>query len=319
MKYVGIQTQQARNNIKSTILLISFPILVLGLLYIGCFALHYFSETPGYAKSIDTVNMMFFSAMPLVVIGVLIWFLIAFYSNVKIIDYATGATSLSRMEDMRIYNLVENLCISVGMQMPKIHVIEDSAMNAYASGVSKSSYTVTLTRGLINRLNDEELEGVIAHELMHIRNNDVRVLIISIVFVGIFSLISQIAFRTFLYSGGRTSNRGGNKKGGGTGLIMLLILILSAVGYFISIILRFTISRKREYMADAGAAYMTKNPKALANALRKISGRSCLTKQHDEAVAQLFIEHDPEKKSFIGSIFATHPPIDKRIAILEQF
>ena len=327
MEYVGIYTQQRRNNIRSILLLVSFPLLMLLLLYIGCYIVDnsagIFIAKP-YPHSVrvepspERVNEQFLALAPYVLGMVLIWFLIAFYINVKIIDTATGARPLQRKTNMKVYNMVENLCISSGMNMPQVHIIEDSALNAFASGVSEKSYTITLTRGLINTLKDDELEGVIAHELMHIKNHDVRVLVISIVFVGIFSLIAQVAVRGLFLTGG--GGRGGNRRsGGGAALIIVLVIILAAVGYFMSLILRFAISRKREYMADAGAADLTRNPLALANALKRISGYSCLKSKHDECVAQLFIEHDPDNRSFFSSIFATHPPIEERIRILEQF
>jgi len=317
MEYVGIATQQWRNNLRSVALLAAFPILVFALLYAGCFMLTYFSEE---YNSTVIANELFLMSFPFVGVGILLWFIIAFFTNVYIIDKATGAHTLERKENKRVYNLVENLCISCGMQMPKLHVIEDRALNAFASGVSKKSYTVTLTRGIIDTLDDKELEGVIAHELMHIRNNDVRVLIISIVFVGIFAMIAELSMR-MLFSSGMRVNRGGNSKNNGGAIVILLAVLLAAVGYGISILMRFAISRKREYMADAGAAELTKNPLALSNALRKISGNPVLQNQ-DEDIAQLFIEHRQPKEGFraaFAGVFATHPPIAKRIAVLEQF
>ena len=124
----------------------------------------------------------------------------SYFANTSIINAATGARPLERKENKRVYNLVENLCMSQGMPMPKINIINDDSLNAYASGINKKSYTVTLSKGIIEKLNDEELEAVIAHELSHIRNHDVRLLIISIVFVGIFSMLAQIALRSAYYS-----------------------------------------------------------------------------------------------------------------------
>lgn len=317
MEYVGIATQQWRNNAKSLTLLLAFPLLIFALLYIGCYCFGYYDR----AQSVDynaAANKLFWDSFPFAFLAVSLWFTIAFLSNVYIIDKVTGARTLERKDNKRVYNLVENLCISCGMDMPRVHVIEDSALNAFASGIGPASYTVTLTRGIIDKLDDKELEGVIAHELMHIRNNDVRVLIISIVFVGIFAMIAELSLRMCLSSGRR---RSGGKKGGGAALI-LIVMILACIGYGISILMRFAISREREYMADAGAAELTKEPLALAGALRKISGNSVLRKELDESVAQLFIEHKPPKEGFkasLASVFATHPPIEKRISILEQF
>ena len=189
MQYVGIQTQQSRNNLRSAFLLFLFPCLVAALLYLSCYLLVLF----GYGKSMEIeimpmVNHFFLSSLPYTMGIVIIWFLIAYWANTSIINSATGSKPLDRIENKRVYNLVENLCMSQGMKMPKINIIYDSSLNAFASGINERTYTVTLSEGIIKKLNDEELEAVIAHELSHIRNRDVRLLIISIVFVGIFSM-----------------------------------------------------------------------------------------------------------------------------------
>lgn len=266
-------------------------------------------------------NDMFLHVVPYVIGGVLIWFLIAYFANTSIICSATGAIPLERKDNKRVYNLVENLCMSQGMKMPKINVIDDDSLNAFASGIDERTYTVTLSRGIIDKLNDEELEGVIAHELTHIRNHDVRLLIISIVFVGIFSMIAQICMRWVYYSSWTPRRR--DEKGNGVIVVMLLALLVAAIGYFFATLMRFAISRKREYLADAGAAEMTRNPRALASALRKISADPDIEAVSRADVAQLFIQH-PGKQAMgfldsLNGLFATHPPIEKRIQILEQF
>lgn len=321
MQYVGIQTQQSRNNLRSALLLCLFPIMVGALIYLFSFlmvALGGNRHSP-YAEPAGEINQLFLSIAPYAAVGILIWFLIAYFANTSIINAATGARRLERSENKRIYNLVENLCMSQGMKMPQINIIDDDSLNAYASGINEKTYTVTLSRGIINKLDDEELKGVIAHELTHIRNHDVRLLIISIVFVGIFSMLVQLAFRSILYSRPRRSSKNGN----GVILIILIAIVVAAVGYFFASLMRFAISRKREYMADAGSAEMTKNPLALASALRKIAGDPDIEAVQREDVAQLFIQH-PKKEtesafSGLSGLFATHPPIEKRIEILEQF
>lgn len=310
MAYIGIQKQIRKNNLNSVFLLIAFPALMLAMVYLFLF----FTTHATY----KTPEGEFARVAPFVIGATGIWFLIAWKFNTAMINSATGARPLERKENKRIYNLVENLCIANGMQMPKINVIEDDSLNAFASGISNSTYTVSLSRGIINKLNDDQLEGVIAHELAHIRNRDVRLLIISIIFVGIFAFIANVAFSGLRF-GAIGGNRGNNKN---SAPAILIILVLSAVAYFISLLLRFGISRSREYMADAGAAEMTRKPWALASALRKISGDPLIEAVKNRDVAQMFIEN-PQlsgKKGFsIGSIFATHPPIQKRIAVLEQF
>ncbi len=316
MEYVGIQTQQSRNNFRSVFLLFMFPTLVAGLTYLFCFLFDYlifFLEDDDEMTYVDVLGdstIMFVDIIPYVLGAVLIWFLIAYFINAKMIDSATGSVPLQRKDNKRVYNLVENLCMTQGMKTPKIHIINDKSLNAFASGINERTYTVTLTRGIIEKLNDEELEGVIAHELSHIRNHDVQVLIISIVFVGIFSLIAQICVQWFCNSSS-SSDDGDNK--GSAGIAIFLVMIIAVIGYLFSLLMRFAISRKREYMADAGSAEMTKNPLALASALRKISKSAEVKSIERSDVAQLFIAAP------IKDVFATHPPIEKRIEILEQF
>jgi heat shock protein HtpX len=311
--YVGIHTQIARNNRMSVFFLLAFPALILGTVY----AFIYFFSADEYGSiNMATVTENFILIAPWVAGIVLIWFLIAFSFHNRIINSATGAKSLERKTNMRIYNLVENLCMSQGMTMPKVNIIEDQALNAYASGLNEKTFTVTLTRGLIEKLDDDELEGVIAHELMHIRNRDVRLLIISIIFVGIFSFLVQILFRNMFYGSMRRNDKKDNKA-------ILIAIAIAAVAYLLSMLFKFALSRKREYMADAGAADMTKKPWALASALKKISGNHQINTVKSEDVKEMFIQNKPDKSSgFMGAVagfFSTHPPIEKRIKVLDEF
>jgi len=317
MKYVGLQTQITNNNIKSVLLLVMFPVLILVLVYVFFLFILTWGNVDMVKDALPVAFDMFLNAVPYVFFVVGVWFLIAYFANTSIIRKSTGARSLERRENKRVYNLVENLCMSVGMSMPKINIIEDDSLNAFASGINEKTFTVTLSRGIIDKLDDEELEAVIAHELTHIRNRDVRLLIVSIVFVGIFAFLMQMAINTMRYA---SLGRSRNDKGGGGIVIILAVLVMAAIGYFFSTIFRFAISRKREYMADAGAASMTRKPWALASALRKISEDSRIEAVTRGDVAQLFIEHPMEKKKMgIAGLFATHPPIEKRIQVLEQF
>lgn len=266
---------------------------------------------------IDHANSTFLTAFPIVLIIVGLWFLIAWLGHSTMIRLATGAKPLDRMTNKRVYNLLENLCISAGMKMPKLFIIPDDSLNAFASGINESSYSISLSTGIIEKLSDEELEGVIAHELTHIRNRDVRLLIVSIIFVGIFSFLAELAFRSLRFTG-RKSDK--DSKGGGA--LVLFAIVITAVAYLISVLLRFGISRRREYLADAGAADLTKKPYALASALKKVSADPLIEAVESRDIAQLFI--DNPKPSFHRSaswdnLFATHPPIEKRIALLEQF
>jgi heat shock protein HtpX len=313
MRYFGLQSQIWRNNTNSVLLLAMFPVVFFGLTWLFFFFLSLSSEEH---RSIYQVNQSFLTTAPFIIAGVIIWFTIAWISHSSMINAATDSKPLARNENKRVYNLVENLCIATGMAMPKINIIEDDSLNAFASGLNPKTFTISLSRGIIEKLNDEELEAVIAHELTHIRNRDVRLLIISIVFVGIFAFISQGLFRVIQF--GRL---GKGKKDGGAAIIIALVLAL--VGLLISTLFRFALSRKREYLADAGSAELTRRPLALASALRKISVDPTIEAVKRKDIAQMFIENpqvEAKKSSFsITSFFATHPPIEKRIQLLEQF
>ena len=236
-----------------------------------------------------------------------------------------------RRENPRVYNIVENLCMSCGMDMPKVNVIDDPQLNAFASGIDKNSYTVTVTTGLLDCLNDEELAGVIGHELTHIRNRDTRLLITSIIFVGIvstvLSLVVRMIYNRMLFGGFSSSSNDDNRESKGNGLSVMVIMLIGAVcagiAYLFIMLTRFAISRKREFMADAGGAELCGNPLALASALRKISNNPGLGEVERDDIAQMYIIRPKQMAqglmSFISGLFATHPSTEERIRILEQF
>ena len=307
MQYLGIRQQIARNNTKSILFLLAFPLLIL----VGAYVVLYILSD----QDIERTNAQFLSIIPMVLIGVAIWFFISYFFHTQMIQSATHSRPLERRENMRVYNLTENLCMSVGMTMPKLYIIESDALNAFASGINEKTFAVTLTRGIINTLNDEELEGVIAHELTHIRNRDVRLLIVTIVFVGIFATIADFAFRMLLNGSMSSSRNRKNDKGGGALVLLIILLVVGAI-YFLSILFKLALSRSREYMADAGAVELTRNSLALASALKKISGHSTIREVQNDEVKELFIDY---KAQGFFSLFATHPPIEKRIQVLEQY
>lgn len=313
MKYFGLQSQIWKNNTNSVLILLMFPVVFFALAWLFFFISSMFNGHQ--QQTLYDVNHSFLMTIPWITIGVLIWFIIAWFSHTSMINAATNSKPLERKENKRVYNLVENLCISAGMTMPRVNIIEDDSLNAFASGINLKTYTVSLSRGIIDKLNDEELEAVIAHEITHIRNRDVRLLIISVVFVGIFAFVSETLFHSM-----RFSRMGRGRKEGGS---IIIALVLALVGYLIASLFRFALSRKREYLADAGSAELTRRPLALASALRKVSADPTIEAVKRKDVAQMFIENPQvkEKKPSVSitSLFATHPPIDKRIKILEQY
>ena len=336
MKYVGIHTQQWRNNLLSLLLLALFPCILLGIIYAFLVIVNLLGVSdPAYGEvqtvEWDYVNYEMLHILPWVVGIVGVWFFVSYFANTSIIRHATGARPLERRENPRVYNIVENLTMTCGMPMPQINVIDDAQLNAFASGVDSGSYTVTVTTGLCELLDDQELAGVIGHELTHIRNRDTRLLIVSIIFVGIMSTLMSLAVRmmwnTFVYGGGSRRTNSRSERGGGNGVSVIVILlvaaVLAAIGYLFTMLTRFAISRKREYMADAGGAELCGNPLALASALRKISEAPYAARDGHEDVQQLFIIQPMALKggsvsNWFRRLFSTHPSTESRIAFLEQ-
>jgi heat shock protein HtpX len=259
-------------------------------------------------------------ALPFVTIGTLLWILIAYKFHQSMIDALTGGHEVTRQEQPKLYNLLENLCISRGITMPKLKLMESDALNAFATGLNEKQYSITVTTGLLDRLDDPEVEAVLGHELTHIRNGDVRMLVIAVVIAGVISFFAEMVFR-LLFQGGfnwRGSRRGGDSGDRGKGGAMAAVIIaiaLIAIAWLLSIVIRFALSRKREFLADAGSVELTKNPDAMITALRKIEGRGEL-EGATSAVMEMCVDNP---RSGLADLFATHPSIDSRVAALVQF
>ena len=342
MKYVGIQTQIWRNNRNTVLLLLLFPVILLGMVLGTIMALDWLGYfcwdgicPPGLQATTfhwEIIWRYFFDAMPFTLSMTGIWFLIAYFTNTSIIRHATHARPLERKENVRVYNIVENLCIAGGIEMPKINIVEDSNLNAFASGIDINSYTITLTTGIIDKLNDVELSAVVGHELTHIKNRDTRLMVVCIVFVGIFSMTVNVLFRILnrmWYVPRHRTSRKNDGAGAGIILVLIIAIIWACIGYFFSTLTRLAISRKREYVADAGGAELCGDPLALASALKKISDSPGLAKVQRDDVAQLYIIHPDEEfdnnmglTGFVAKaniLFCTHPDTPERIKLLEQF
>lgn len=318
----GLTTQIYNNHVKSGFLLAGFPVLLLGMIWSFCAATsaalqasftHYLPD--GSSRSIDWAQAFHAGWQGVLHYGhwafltASLWFLVAYFFHDSLMRMATGARPVTRQEYPKIYNMLENLCISRGIAMPAFEIIDTPALNAFASGLSDKNFKIVLTRGLVERLSDDELESVIGHELTHIMNRDVRLLIISVIFVGIFSFLAQFTFR-LLANGVRIPRREGK---GGAGLIMLVALVVLCIGYVLALVIRFALSRKREYLADAGSVELTKNPEAMMRALLRISGHDEVPRMPQE-MQQMCIENS---HNFIG-LFATHPPIGDRIRAISE-
>lgn len=321
MRATGARTHIWNNGIKSILLLATFPVFVAAVVY-GFLVLEVAVTGYPVVEGLHVALERLPATLPWVAGAVAIWFAIAFFFNVRMIALATGARPVTRAEEPLLYNLVENLCISKGMRMPKLRVIETDALNAYASGLTRRQYTVAVTRGLLDKLEPEEIEAVVAHELAHIRHGDVRLMVVAAVFVGIIGLVAEMIFRNGDVIGrmmvGGSSDRRSNKNGGGAAAMIILILIalvIIGLAYLMSIIAQMALSRTREFMADMEATLLTRNPDALASALWKISGNSEMEGVPSN-VQGMFID---SSASFLGGLFATHPSIYKRIHALETY
>ena len=254
---------------------------------------------------------------PLLIIPFLIIALVSYYSSSRVALAISQAREVSKDDEPELFRTVENLCIGAGLPMPKVYVIEDGSPNAFATGRDPDHAAIAVTRGLLEKLDKLELEGVIAHELSHIGNHDIRVMTIIVVLVGLAALMADFALRlTFFGAGRRRSNRG---RGGGAGVaiiyaIALLAIILTPIA---AQIIRFAVSRQREFLADASAGLLTRHPEGLARALEKISADPDPLEVANKATAHLYINNPlREHKSFLNNMLSTHPPIEERVRLL---
>jgi heat shock protein HtpX len=321
----GLYSHIQKNRIKSVFLLASFVLLIHAVL----FSLVLMFEALTYGgtaqeileAAVDDIRY----AWPAGVIAAGLWFVIAYAFHQRMIDYATHAVGVERRAEPRLYNTLENLCISRGITMPKLKIVETSGLNAFASGIRDGNYSIAVTRGLLDNLSDRELQAVLGHELTHIRNKDTQLMVIAVIFAGIIAFIGDIMFRhldfPFGYSPhpGRSSRRRERREEGGGGAAVLIILIalaVIAISWGVSVLIRFAISRSREYMADAGSVELTKDPDAMIAALRRIESGAAIP-EIPSRMRAFFIE-SPAARPERGWL-ATHPSVDERIRALLAF
>lgn len=295
-----IAFNEIRNNkIKSTILASLF-ILIIGVL--------------GAAIGVAYGSLSF--GVVIAVLFSLIYSLIGYYKGGSMILSMSGAREVTKREFPYLFHTIEGLAIAAGIPKPKAYVIDDSALNAFATGRDPKNASITVTTGLLKKLNRQELEGVIAHEMSHIKNYDIRFMMLTVVLVGIVVLLSDFLLRSFWY-GGHGDRRG---KGSLGALILVIAIVLAILAPIIGNLIKLAISRKREFLADANGAILTRYPPGLAGALKKISkDPDPLVDKANKATAHLFISTPFRKTTgIVTNLFSTHPPIEERIKRLEE-
>ncbi len=321
MAAYGLYTHIKSNRRRSIALLIGLFVLVYVMIFAGALLAEALTVNAPLDYLIRAARYDFIKALPFATVGTIVWILIAYQFHQAMIDAVTGARPVTRREEPQLYNLLETLCISRGITMPTLRIADDDALNAFATGLNQKQYSITVTRGLMNVLDDQEMEAVLGHELTHIRNGDVRMMVIAVVIAGVISFFGEMIFRLFFQAsfyggfGGRRSREDGERRGGGAGLAILIAVALIVVSWVLSIVIRLALSRQREFLADAGSVELTKNPDAMIMALRKIEGRGELHAANS-AVMEMCVDNPREDFS---DIFATHPSVDARVEALVKY
>jgi len=287
----------ADSNIRKTWMLIfSFLIFIIGLGWV-------------FSQVFQSPDILFFAVIFSLVMNVF-----SFWYSDKIILTISRAKEIDHKENPEIYHLVENLCITAGLPLPKIYLIPENQINAFATGRDKNHAVIALTQGAFEKLDKTELEGVISHELSHIGNKDMLLMTIVVVLVGFVSILSDFFMRSMWWGGLR---RRDDREGQAGSILAIIGIILAILSPFIALLIQLAISRKREFLADASGALLTRFPEGLANALAKIKVDSTPMKVASSATAHLFIS-SPFKGKKLTNLFLTHPPIEERIKALRE-
>jgi heat shock protein HtpX len=314
----GLYTHIQSNKRRSIALLAGLFFLVYLMVFAGALLAEGMTQNAPLEELVRKALHDLIWAAPAATLGTSVWIVIAYFFNQSLIDAVTGAEEVTRKEQPRLYNILENLCISRGITMPKLKITEDEALNAFASGLNEKQYSITVTQGLLDHLDNKEIEAVLGHELTHIRNGDVRMLVVALIIAGVIGFFAELLFRVMFQGGlrwgsGRSSGDSDRGKGGGAAIIIAVALVAAA--WLLSVVIRFALSRKREYLADAGSVELTKDPDAMISALRKIEGRGEL-QGATSSVMEMCIDNPREGFS---NLFDTHPSVESRVAALVQF
>ena len=329
MAAYGLYTHIASNKFRSMLLLAGLFVLIYVLVYAGALIAEVMIDSNGsvsfylMAASRDLVK-----AFPYATGAAALWIVIAYFFHQNMIDAVTGGADVTRKQQPRLYNLLENLCISRGIPMPKLKIMESDARNAFASGLNQRQYAITVTSGLMKALNDREIEAVLGHELTHIRNGDVQLMIVAVIIAGVVGFFGELFFRMFTNlswgsSGGSSSRSSSSSSdsnskssgGGGAVIVVIIAVVLILLAWLLSQVVKLALSRSRELLADAGSVELTKNPDAMISALRKIENRGELPGA-TSAVMELCIDNPREG---FADLFATHPSVDSRVQALVKY
>jgi len=316
MAAYGLYSHIQSNRRRSIVLLAGLFLLVYVLVFAGALVAEGLSINADLNTLLQLAWVDFLKAAPFATVGAALWIVIAYYFHQDMIDALTGGREVQRRDEPRLYNLLENLCISRGIPAPKLKIMDSEALNAFSTGMNPKQYSITVTTGLLRQLDDAEIEAVLGHELTHIRNGDVRMMVIAVVIAGAVSFFVELIFRLWFYNSiGFGGSRSERRNGGGAGLAILIGVGLLVVAYVLSFVIRLALSRSREYLADAGSVELTKNPDAMISALRKIEGRGEL-RRATSAVMEMCVDNPREG---FGELFDTHPTVDSRVAALVKF
>ena len=316
MAAYGLYSHIQSNRRRSIALLIGLFFLIYVLVYAGALVGEALTVNADLDILMQRAWRDLISAAPLATIGTALWVVIAYFFHQRMIDAVTGAREVTRREQPRLYNLLENLCISRGITMPKLKIMDTEALNAFATGMNQKQYSITVTSGLLGRLNDAEIESVLGHELTHIRNGDVRMMVVAVIIAGVVSFVAELVFRLWFWNGfSFRSSRSDDRRGGGAGGAILIAIGLLVLAYVLSFVIRLALSRSREFLADAGSVELTKNPDAMISALRKIESRGELPGA-TSAVMEMCV--DNPRQGF-GELFDTHPSVESRVAALVKY
>ena len=329
MAAYGLYTHIASNKIRSIFLFAALFVLIYVMVFAGALIAEVFQRGPDFPASFYLASAWhdLMVAFPYATAVSALWIVIAYFFHQSMIDLVTGGHDVSRKEQPRLYNLLENLCISRGIPMPKLKVVDTAAVNAFATGLNRRQYAITVTTGLMKELDDREMEAVLGHELTHIRNGDVQLMVVAVIIAGVVGFVAELFFRIFFDSGTRisggswrssrpSSSRGNSdSKGGGAVIALILAVVLIALAWFLSQVVRMALSRSREFMADAGSVELTKDPDAMISALRKIENRGELPGA-TSAVMEMCVDNPREG---FADLFATHPSIEARVRALVAY